>query len=71
VSERLSFRDELSALLNRRSREHVSNTPDFILATFLETCLAAFDAGVNQRAIWYGRVDVPRAPHPDTQRGGK
>lgn len=47
------FRKGLQDLLNRHSMENGSNTPDFILATFLTSCLVAFDAGVAQRTKWY------------------
>lgn len=47
------FRKELTSLINRYSRENGSNTPDFILATFLISCLKAFDEAVNTRKDWY------------------
>lgn len=34
-----------------------SDTPDFILAEFVEICLHAFDLGVNKREVWYGRPE--------------
>lgn len=55
----MSFRDELAQVLNRHSKEIGSNTPDFILAKFLEGALDAFDAAVFERAEWYGRHDAP------------
>lgn len=54
---------ELRELLNRHSAEGGSNTPDWILATFLLDCLAAFDAAVLARASFYGRLDVPGRGH--------
>ena len=50
------FRRELESLINRHSQENNSNTPDFILAQYLESCLAAFDYAVSERERWYGRV---------------
>jgi hypothetical protein len=50
-----SFHDELRDLINRHSRENASDTPDFILATYLEACLRAFDAAVLVRDAWYGK----------------
>lgn len=47
------FESELSALLNRYSKENDSNTPDYILATFLNRCLTAFDNAVRQRSFYY------------------
>lgn len=49
-----AFGDELRALINRYSQENNSNTPDFILATYLQSCLNAFDEAVNRRNEWYG-----------------
>jgi len=49
------FRTELEQLLNRHSKENESNTPDFILANFILSSLAAFDSAVREREIWYGR----------------
>lgn len=53
------FRSELAAVINKYSRENGSNTPDFILAEFLERCLIAFDKTVNVRETWYGRYAMP------------
>lgn len=50
----MSLRDELRAAINRASAENSSNTPDFILAEYLTTCLAAFDLAANRRDDWYG-----------------
>lgn len=55
------FRAELAALINKYSRENGSDTPDFILAEFIDNALFAFDVGVNAREAWYGR------PKNDTQ----
>ena len=51
--------EELRSLINRTSQENASNTPDFILAQFLESCLAAWNTGVQQRETWYGRDARP------------
>jgi hypothetical protein len=47
-----NFRNELAQLINRYSMENGSNTPDFILAAFLESCLEAFDKAVSARTAW-------------------
>jgi len=49
------FRDELSSLINRHSKENGSDTPDYILAEYLGDCLVAFDKTVAAREKWYGR----------------
>lgn len=48
------FAQELRSLLNRHSQENKSNTPDFILATYLLWCMTAFNQAVNDRDAWYG-----------------
>ena len=48
------FRKELETLINRCSKENGSDTPDFILAEYLEGCLIAFDNAVEAREKWYG-----------------
>lgn len=55
------FRRELDALLNRYSKENVSNTPDWILGGFLRGCLLHFDCAVNDRDKWYGVALHPGA----------
>lgn len=56
------FRDELRSLINRHSKENESNTPDFILATFLAETLELFDATVRRRESWHGRIDKATTP---------
>ena len=51
----MSFEEELRSLINRYSRENESNTPDFILAQYIEKSLLAFNQAVNSREKWYGR----------------
>jgi len=51
----MDFRKELEQVINRHSKENGSNTPDFILAVYLVSCLRAFDDAVNCRESWYGR----------------
>ena len=53
------FKDELSSLINRHSKENGSNTPDFILAQYLEGCLEVFEAASQQRETWHGRDARP------------
>ena len=49
------FLVELQCLINRYSRENGSNTPDFILATYLMGCLENFNKTLQYREKWYGR----------------
>lgn len=59
VIKRKTFSDELNDLINRYSKENLSNTPDFILAKYLEGCLTAFETAVIERERWYGRDARP------------
>jgi hypothetical protein len=53
------LRYEVERALNKSCAENGCNTPDFILAEYLVSCLAAFDRAVNQRERWYGRMPIP------------
>lgn len=44
---------EIETVLNRYCKENDSNTPDFILATYLMDCLKAFNNAVSSREKWY------------------
>ncbi len=57
------LRSELATLLNRHSRENVSNTPDFILRDYMWDALKAFERGVKRREEWYGITDDERWPY--------
>lgn len=46
------LRTEIQVALNRHSAENGSNTPDFILADFLMSCLSAFDRTTVSREEW-------------------
>ena len=54
-----NFRNEIRDAINRSSKENGSDTPDFILAEYLNDCLEAFDKAVKQRDGWYGVHLVP------------
>ena len=56
------FRSDLESLINRHSQENGSNTPDFMLADYLVSCLRTFDEIVNRREQWYGRDAIPCDP---------
>ena len=53
----MTFERELTKLINQFSKESDSNTPDFILAEYMNDCLTAFNRAVNTRALWYGGFD--------------
>lgn len=55
VIEERNFTKELTELLNRYSKENDSNTPDFILANYLISCLETYNSTIKEREKWYGR----------------
>jgi len=57
-----TFIGELESLVNRYSMENASDTPDFILAGFMQDCLNSFNLAVNGREKWYGREMPENAP---------
>jgi len=66
---------DLARLLNRHSRENVSNTPDYILANALVDALKAIEGAVRARDDWYGIAPSPgmtmRIPQPAPNTVGK
>ena len=48
------LKKELEKVLNIACAENGSNTPDFILAKYILTCLYAFDGATRERDKWYG-----------------
>lgn len=59
------FKLELAALINKHSLENGSDTPDWILATYLVHCLDVFDKALGSRERWYSRPlrrDRPGTP---------
>ena len=59
-----TFIEELEALINKYSKENDSDTPDFILAEYLNSCLVAFSKASNRREVWYGREKAEQNPLP-------
>ena len=51
--EGTGLRKDLAALLNRHSKENESQTPDYILADYLCSVLAAYELAVMRRDIWH------------------
>jgi hypothetical protein len=54
-NKKSEFRKSIEILINCKSLENGSDTPDYILAEYLVDCLIAFDKAVNKREKWYGR----------------
>lgn len=55
----MSFEKELEELLNKYGQENGSDTPDFILAKYLNDCLTTWNHAVSAREKWYGRDRKP------------
>lgn len=49
-----SFEEELRCLINRKSIDSQSNTPDYILANYLLNCLYNYTQTVQSRDKWFG-----------------
>lgn len=54
----MDFKDELQNLINKHSQENGSDTPDFILASYLSDCLQVFNSAVCAREAWYGHKNI-------------
>jgi hypothetical protein len=52
---KMTFQEELENLINKHSIENGSNTPDYILAKFLNECLENFNNIIRLRENHYGR----------------
>ncbi len=53
TDEHTPFREALKVLINAYSQEQASNTPDFILARYLDNALKAYEIAVSRRDRWY------------------
>lgn len=51
--EMSKFEEEVRKLINSLSEENESDTPDYILAKYLNGCLAIFNNAVNERRDWH------------------
>ncbi len=54
----MNFQEELGALINKHSLENESNTPDYVLATYLIKSLEAFNACIMLRDGWHGHSSI-------------
>jgi hypothetical protein len=53
------FQKAIAAVINSLSVENESNTPDFILASYLNDCLNAWNRATNWRTMWFSPEGVP------------
>ena len=49
----MTFEKELEQIINKYSKEQDSNTPDFILAQYLNSCLHAYNEALKARTKRY------------------
>ena len=54
-----SFEKELASLINKHGRENGSNTPDFLLAEYLDGCLNLWNSTSTKRENWYKKSLYP------------
>jgi len=52
------FKEELTSLINKHSKENGSDTPDWVLANYLCGCLEVFEETVKIRSNWYGHKEM-------------
>ena len=69
IGPETEFQRELEQLINKHSQENGSNTPDYILASYLKGCLDNFNLHTRERDRWWGNRsalgpanDFPSAP---------
>lgn len=48
------FTEELQVLLNKNGIDTICNTPDYILAEYLTSCLETYANTVQSRDTWFG-----------------
>ena len=60
----MSFQKDLEHLINKHSQEQPSNTPDFILAEYMMSCLQSFNQTLYQRQTWFSNVGSSGADDP-------
>lgn len=48
-----SFIEDLEQLLNKHCKDNQANTPDFILAKYLDLCLQNFMIASNWKNNWF------------------
>lgn len=51
------FIRDIEHVINCYSKDNEANTPDFILAQFLASCLAAYTTATRANEMWHGRGD--------------
>lgn len=60
----MTLAEAIRDVLNKQGRDCQSNTPDYILANYLEACLVAFENAIQQREYYHGRDPRSTVPKP-------
>ena len=47
------FKKELTSLLNRYGYDTVCETPDYLLADYVERCLANYSSTIGENIAWH------------------
>lgn len=72
TEKQTAFQKELEQLLNQHSVENQSDTPDFILASYLNDVLKAWNDATKARQKWWGHkafnLDVTTLPPQTTDQ---
>ena len=53
VEDSTDLRTEIKELLNKYSRENISDTPDYVLRDYLWDCLKSYERAIEQRRHWF------------------
>lgn len=64
-----AFEHNIRQEINKFSLESLSDTPDFVLASFLRAVLEAYNAALVRREEWYGRSVMCKDPDPAPAKG--
>jgi hypothetical protein len=56
----MTFEEELEHLLNKHGLDQAMNTPDFILAEYVVSCLHAWKTALEHRETWRTRRITPQ-----------
>ena len=59
--QKSEFQKELETLINKHSMEQFSDTPDFVLAEYLNNCLKAFNGAVSARKNFQTPTRAPES----------
>lgn len=55
MDRKKTFRQQLAELINKNCRENESDTPDFILAKYIDRSLQLFEQTLAEREAFCGR----------------